>query len=162
MLSHIHIAGSADDAREALVDRLDRETRQQLPAGSLENSVALLSTGRFSPRLSLVIRGIEYRHNEFAEDTVLSTTVEAAEDALAIASAHVTTLPSGHELAIALDLEPDPVFVAWFKPKAAKRRKTGSPAVTLVPLASPLGQQSSAVLQWFDALTDEALPDYDG
>ncbi|MBS1054629.1 tyrosine-type recombinase/integrase, partial [Gluconobacter kondonii] len=162
MLSHIYIAGSADAAREALLDRLDRKTRQQLPAGDLTEAVALLSTGRFSPRLSLVIRGIEYRHNEFAEDTILSTTVETAEDALAIASAHVTTLPSGHDLAIALDLEPDPVFVAWFKPKAAKRRKTGSQAVTLVPLASPLGQQSSAVLQWFDALTDEALPDYDG
>jgi len=110
MLSHIHIAGSADAAREALLDRLDQKTRQQLPADSMENSVALLSTGRFSPHLSLVIRGIEYRHNEFVEYTVLSTTVETAEDALAIANAHVTTLPSGHDLAIALDLEPDPVF----------------------------------------------------
>ncbi|KXV31499.1 integrase, partial [Gluconobacter japonicus] len=154
MLSHLHIAGSAKAAREAVLDRLDQKTRQQLPAGDLTEAVALLSTGRFSPRLSLVIRGIEYRDNEFAEDTVLSPDVETAEEALAIASAHLTALPSGHELAIALDLEPDPVFVAWFKPKAAKRRKTGSRAVTLVPLASPLGQQSSAVLQWFDALTD--------
>ena len=162
MLSHLHIAGSAKAAREAVLDRLDQKTRQQLPAGDLTEAVALLSTGRFSPRLSLVIRGIEYRDNEFAEDTVLSTDVETAEEALTIASAHLTALPSGHELAIALDLEPEPVFVAWLRPKAARRRKAGSQAATLAPLASPLGQQSSAVLQWFDALTDEALPDYDG
>ncbi|WP_141259277.1 tyrosine-type recombinase/integrase, partial [Gluconobacter oxydans] len=162
MLSHLHIAGSAKAAREALLDRLDQKTRQQLPAGDLTEAVALLSTGRFSPHLSLVIRGIEYRDNEFAEDTVLSTDVETAEEALAIASAHLTALPSGHELAIALDLEPEPVFVAWLRPKAARRRKAGSQAATLAPLASPLGQQSGAVLQWFDALTDEALPDYDG
>jgi site-specific recombinase XerD len=162
MLSHIYIAGSADAAREAVLDRLDQKTRQQLPAGSLGKSTALLSTGRFSPRLSLVIRGIEYRHNEFAEDTVLSTDVETAEEAMAIASAHVTSLPSGHDLAIALDLEPTPVFVAWFRPKAIMRRETGSYAISLAPLTSPLGQQSTAVLQWFDALTDGALPDYDG
>ena len=162
MLSHLHIAGSAKAAREAVLDRLDQKTRQQLPAGDLTEAVALLSTGRFSPRLSLVIRGIEYRDNEFAEDTVLSTEVETAEEALAIASAHLTALPSGHELAIALDLEPEPVFVAWLRPKAARRRKAGSQAATRAPRASPRGQQSSAGLQWFDALTDEALPDYDG
>ena len=31
MLSHLHIAGSAKAAREALLDRLDQKTRQQLP-----------------------------------------------------------------------------------------------------------------------------------
>ncbi|GBQ57145.1 hypothetical protein AA16373_0922 [Komagataeibacter swingsii DSM 16373] len=35
MLSHLHIAGSAKAAREALLDRLDQKTRQQLPAGDL-------------------------------------------------------------------------------------------------------------------------------
>jgi len=71
MRSHIYIASSADAERETILNRLDQRTQQQISANSLETLSR--SCQPVASPLSLVIRIIEYRHNEFAENTGLSS-----------------------------------------------------------------------------------------
>lgn len=168
MLDGVFVTGSRLKARDALVERVDRLTRRNLPENAEPASWALaLATACFSPPLPVRFAGMEVSNGHFSADVTLPETASFPAAVPEIVLRHVGELPSGAELSVTLEIDRGaPCFIAALA--GATRRETGvednapgGSSVTSRP-PSPVGQPPVVVTQWFDGLTTLVVPERDG
>ncbi|WP_367161284.1 tyrosine-type recombinase/integrase (plasmid) [Kozakia baliensis] len=160
MLSDVRVLGAAVHARCALLERVDRRTRERLDGVALSAAAPILSSARFTPPLPLLLAGHALADGNDTPDYMIGAAFPDAATAEQAARRHLGDAPSGFDVAVGLEIEEDaPRFVAWLRRQERVPVHASDPPS---PPPAPVGQAPATVARWFALVSAQPVPQPDG
>lgn len=160
----VHGSRARARAREMLLDRVDRLTRQILPEALTPGAwTDALSAARFSPALPVRLAGTTLPDGAITADVILPGSAPYAAAVDAILDRHIGERPAELGRRITPDIDAEgPCFIVTPVVSPESASPLPRPASSTAPAGAPVGQPPSVVSRWFDNLTTLVIPERDG